>query len=242
MRKTVVGVLLVAALMVFAFAGVIWLTDAPWFDSLALSREVRESTSCEPDPTHPTAQNVDARASRTAAWILGVRQGEHHGWLKQLRQGERVRDAEGMNEWLVHAKQKARDTEAAVDRMATLLKVPTAPLAVPASASEEIDAFRTFLEAQSQPTARALARTYSTEVCKLYKLGGYWGYSILFRAAAPSDRNIFAPEIRYYSAELAIPNALVGAMTEPLSSTSDADVQAASEKLSQAIAEHWSRR
>src|SRR3712207_2832149 len=72
--------------------------------TLGPSRVATTSTSCDAGTGNPSIFEAGVPVS---AWILGAREGSHAGWLKQLTDGEVMRDATGMQEWLKLAREQA---------------------------------------------------------------------------------------------------------------------------------------
>jgi len=232
----------VAAACVIAFFLVgVWLGDSEKLDRLALERRVSSANSCDARPLGQRTQTAQERRTTTvAAWILGIREGGHAGWVRQIREGAAMSGQAGMQDWLAQSGKHAADANAAADRMAARLGIRRPPAFGAPGSDTSLKAFRDFVEAGQQPSARGLAEAYSTRLCDVYKLGAYWGFSILFRAAAPANRNVFASEIDFYARRLAMPEADVKSMLDASPAGSDsAQVQAASEQLSKRIAEYW---
>jgi hypothetical protein len=198
-----------------------------------------KSTSCDAG-----TNDVSIFESRVpvAAWMLGAREGAHAGWLKQLTDGEVVREASGMEEWLTLSRKQAASASTSADRMATTLGVQRPAVFAPPHGREAIDAFQAWVEAADQPTARGLAATYAPWVCHLYKLGTYWGFSMLYRTAARNHANVFDGEIRHYADLVSLPQNLLDRMTTPASADlNDGQVVADSEGISRAIADYWAQ-
>jgi hypothetical protein len=74
--------------------------------------------------------------------------------------------------------------------------------------------FTGYLEADASGTAHALALRFSPDACQVYKLGAFWGYSALVRAASPGVRTTHAAEIRHYGQMAKLPEGLWQPMTE----------------------------
>jgi hypothetical protein len=242
-RMGLIGVFAGAAVgsLIVLFLAINWFGPSKTIERWALPRHIGESNSCDASPNGNRAQTTDERRTATiAAWILGVREGGHAGWIKQIRGGAAIRHAPGMKDWLSQSEKHAAETNAAAERMTSLLQIKRpAPFAAAESGSS-LDAFRDFMEEDRQPAARGLAEAYSRRLCDVYKLGAYWGFSILFRAAAPAKRNVFAPEIGFYGARLGMPDDHVDAMLDPSPTGLDSvQIQAASEQVTRRIAEYW---
>jgi len=173
--------------------------------------------------------------------MLGVREGTLAGWTKQLTDGEAIKEESGMEQWLATARQQANATTASADRLAAALKVMRPRPFSPPPGRKAFDALYEFIEADAQTTARGLALTYAPWVCELYKLGAYWGFSIVaHRIGVRDEPNVFAQEINHYSKRLELPDHLTQRMTRGAArDLSDQQVFVESEDTSRAIAEYW---
>jgi hypothetical protein len=237
-----VGAAVACVIVLFA---AIALVDIPGlFGPWAQPRPTKGTNSCDASPTGSGFGTTNERRTATvAAWILGIREGAHAGWIKQIRDGAAISAQPGMKDWLALSQKNAADTNAAADRMTERLKIKRPAPFGNSTSGVGLDAFRNFVEAERQPAARGLAEAYSTRLCDVYKLGAYWGFSILYRAAAPTKGNVYAPEISFYAKRLEMPEEHVQAMLAASPAGQDsAQVQAASEQLSRRIAEYWSAK
>jgi len=232
---SVLGVVVVVSVVLFLTA--IWSSQG----SSYVPNEVRDSKSCVAGGKRGvTFENEKRRTITVAAWILGVREGLYASWVKQVRDGTKDVDAAGMKEWLDFSRGRAAAADESAARMAQTLRVDRPMPFSPTSLLAGLNEFRTSVESETQPTAQGLAAAYSPEICEVYKMGMYWGFSIPFRMAAPNDSNAFAPEIGYYADKVGLPPQLRQALTEP--SLTDASPEQAfenSEQLSRRIAEFW---
>jgi hypothetical protein len=202
------------------------------------SQLVTTSRSCVTETAPASTASVNPSVP-VAAWILGSREGALASWTKQQTDGETMKTASGMERWLVVARDQAKAAAASADRMAAVLKVPRPPAFTPSHDRAAFNGFYDFIEADAQPTARALALTYAPSVCELYKLGAYWGYSNLYRVGLRNQPNVFAQEINYYASRLQLPENLTQRMTSGASSElTDEQVLAQGEEISRAVAEN----
>jgi hypothetical protein len=210
------------------------------FDNLSLSPQVRQSTVCS---VADRKDNRDSRRSgaevRADAWRLGVQAGSHARWAEWLADSSQAQSDSQARAWLVGVRQMVAQTRAAVERLATGLKVPPPGTFTPVNRATAIADYVTFVEADTQPTARALATAYAPDACEAYKMGEYWGYSLLIRAAVAGERNVFAAELDYYARRLDLPEPLWRPMTArtPSGATS-AQIQSESAELTEKLTEH----
>lgn len=215
------------------------LYDNRAFDSGALNREVLESQSCQAQaPVRLSQANEITPTVKVAVWTMGLREGLMAGWEKQIRDGEAAASDPGMSQWVATARRALDEADASANRLAALLQVTRPALFEPENVLTELNDYRTYVESMTQPVARELASAYSPRVCEIYKMGAYWGFSILFRAAKPNQRNVFAAELSHYGERLRLRETLLLQMTE----RGDRKLDAAgsvreSERVSKAIAE-----
>jgi hypothetical protein len=174
--------------------------------ALSLSPAVRQSRVCQA-PARDQALAVGASAAaRTAAWQLGVEGGS--GTYARLRLAEESRSARSapLAERLAGARRVAERSDTETTRLAAVLKVPRPADFEPVNVASSIVEFVGFIEADASETARMLAVLHGPETCELYKLGSYWGYSMLARIELPGERNVYADEILYYARRLELPD------------------------------------
>jgi hypothetical protein len=195
--------------MLFVFgAGRLIQAGGP-FESLSLPAALQSSEVCG---GQAEAANADTRRApevvRARAWALGVQTGIHARAALILADRD-----EGP------AKELARESVAArrrfVDDIAAALKVPGPGRFTPDNPTTANIDFVPFIEGPGNQTGRALATAYGRDACELYKMGAYWGFSTLVRAALPGEPNIMAVEIIYYARRLEIPEALWRPMVDP---------------------------
>jgi hypothetical protein len=231
------------ALAIAAVSGALYYEFVELMPTPGPSRVATGSRSCEAGQgAASVAADLEARIP-VAAWTLGTREGEYAIWTKQITDGQVVSGATGMQEWLALSLRRASAAAASADRMAATLKVPRAPAFAPPHGREAFDAFQAWLEADAQPTAHGLAIAYAPWVCHLYKLGAYWGYSGLYRAAARNDANVFDGEIRHYAALVSLPPDLTERITlKPPRDMTDAQVMEDTDGITRSIAEYWAAR
>lgn len=233
----------VTALAVFAMVSVFlmsWLGGSEAFGPRYVPSEVSRSASCQAKSDVISARTPVAAVKTVAAWIMGVRLGEHAGWTQQMRNGDAFLDQSEMRQWLESSQRNATRTRAAVARMASTLEVSHPVLFDPVATLMAVGAFRSYIERDDHAAAVALASAYSPATCEIYKLGAYWGFSILYRVAQPTSRNVYAPEITFYAKRVTLPAELLEAMLAAVpDNKTQSEVIEASEALSRAIAEYW---
>jgi hypothetical protein len=186
---------------------------------------VKRSKVCRASPADSnSATGLPTADVRALAWLLGVRLGHHARSVLIVATSAGAADARVRE--LLAAQQRMVDNAAAErDRVASLLKAPRPAPFTPANEATVNIEFVPFVENDGNQTARALATVHGSEACELYKMGAYWGFSLLVRAALPGEPNIYAREIAYYARRLEVPESL----WQPMVSRTPAD--AAGEKL-----------
>jgi hypothetical protein len=239
--RLAVVVTVVAVAIVGVFLLALYVSGSPWADSMTVSNQVRQSTSCSSVP-QPSSVGFGS-ATLAAAWILGLQEGIHAGWLKQLRDGRELGNGPEVKGWLEYARQQEEKSDAAAIRLAQALKVGRPAAYAPSSRSKALDEFTTFVEQLGQPSAHGLATNYGALACEVYKLAAYWGFSTIYSAAAPDKRNVYAPEIVHYAKRVDLPDDLTRAMTDASGKgRNTAEVQADAEQVSKKVAEYWRKR
>jgi hypothetical protein len=167
------------------------------FGNLIISQATRSSTACVVAPGESAegpAGSAGFKSSevRAGAWLLGLRLGRD-GILRQFTTlGPDV----------------LTQSQSGVEQLANALKVPAPGVFVPQQVANAPREFVIFVEADARGTAHQLAVRFSPEACLLYKLGAFWGYSMIVRLATPGSRAVLAAEIRYYALEADLPDAL----------------------------------
>jgi hypothetical protein len=178
------------------------------FGTLVLPREVTQSKTCivakaeQRDAPATTA----ASTALTASWLLGVAVGRD-AVARQITNERRFLDP----------------SEETVRGFARGLGTPVPAFFVPRQIAMANREFVSFIEADGQRTAHTLAVRYSARACDLYKLGAVWGFSEMERPVLVGERAVFAPQIRYYAREAALPESLWQPMMRPTSSDATRD-------------------
>jgi hypothetical protein len=180
----------------------------------------------------------DARRTATvAAWIMGTRAGMHASTTVML--GARPSGADGQTERWTSLQAQSESTLASIARMAERLNAPLPPRFAPSDTGRAIIDFAPFVESAQHQTAVALSRGYAPQICEVYKLGLYWGFSTLYRGNDPGARNVLAPEIEFYGDRLKLAEDLKTAMMGPSREHDFARVMAEGEQISKTVAEYW---
>jgi hypothetical protein len=177
-------------------------------NALPLSDEVRQSATCSaPDRDR---QNVSAVSPsvHAAAWSFGVQVGARAKWAEILAAAAQSPSDPQKRAWLADVRRMVQQTDAEVARLASSLNVPRPTVFAERNSATAPREFVTFVEADAQGVGRALARQHSPQVCEGYKMGEYWGYSMMVRDVLPGERNIFAAEIAHYADRLQLPDPL----------------------------------
>jgi hypothetical protein len=206
--------------MLFVFgAGRLIRAGGP-FESLALSSALQSSEVCGAAGGDANAASAGASTVvRARAWALGVQMGIH------TRAALILADRDDGP-----PKERARESVAArrrwVEEIADALKVPSPGVFTPQNPTTTNIDFVPFVEGATNQTGRALATSYGRDACELYKMGAYWGFSTLVRAALPGEANIMAVEITYYARRLEIPETLWRPMVDPTPADASGDALA----------------
>jgi hypothetical protein len=173
--------------------------------SLGVPAEVQESVTCSAPNGAASAIQVSRPVVQAAAWSLGVQVGARSRWTEMLADAVQSQHDPRSRAWLADVQRMVQQTDAEVGRLASALNVPR-PTAFPqrnrANAARE---FVTLVEADAATTARTLALNHGPQACEAYKLGQYWGYSMMLRDMLPGERNVFAAEIGHYAGRLRVP-------------------------------------
>jgi hypothetical protein len=194
------------------------------FGTLALSREVTESTTCvlTPRDESPARAEVVAPTTLTGSWLLGV----------GLGRDAVIRQVTSNPDFLERS-------ESAIQQFAHALGAPVPPLFIPRQSAGANREFVSFVEADARGTAHALAVRYSPRACELYKLGAVWGYSEMVRPSLRGERAVFALEIRHYAQRVGLPEPLWKPMLHPTpSEASGEQVIAQTEELTNSVTSH----
>ena len=206
--------------MLFVFgAGRLIQAGGP-FEARAFPSAVQNSEVCGAATSEANAASARAETVvRARAWALGVQTGIH------ARAALILADRDDGP-----AKERARESVAArrrfVEDLAATLKVPSPGVFTPQNPTTANIDFLPFVEGATNQTGRSLATTYGRDACELYKMGAYWGFSTLVRAALPGEPNIMAVEITYYARRLEIPEALWRPMVDPTPADATGDTLA----------------
>lgn len=208
-RRAIVFVLIVwgiaATFVVFeivALSGTDILLSYPrLFGNIALSRSVTESVSCSvgPGETPASRQTAGGRSEAGAtAWLLGVSFGRDAV----------IRQFAGANPQTLEQLLAGRGI------LASHLGVPPPAAFSPRQMARANTEFIAFVEQDASETAHRLAVGFSPQVCELFKLGAFWGYSEMVRPVLVGERAVFAFEIRYHASRADVPEELWSPMLE----------------------------
>jgi hypothetical protein len=194
-----------------------------------VSRAVARSTNCNTDPgeTRPAGNTglTDHQAGG-GAWSLGLRV----GWEAQARHASTVQPA---------ALKELRET---IDKFAALLGTPAPSPFQPVNVAAANTELVSFIERDPDGTAHALALRYSSNVCRLYKLGALWGSTAISRAYVAGEIPAHAADIGYYARQIGLPEALWRRMTERTSNASVQSLGEESQALTNAMTQHLLRK
>src|SRR5262245_21460133 len=148
--------------------------------SLGVSAEIRESVTCAPSGDGQRA-GVTRPAVQAAAWSLGVQVGAGARWREVLEDAARSQYDPQRRRWFADVQRMIQQTDAEVSRLALWLNAPRPTAFARRHSGTALREFVTFVESDAQSTARALARNHGPRVCEAYKMGEYWGYSMMLR-------------------------------------------------------------
>lgn len=185
------------------------LAESGVLGTFALSAAVQTSHVCDPAPRQPGGPpRAGSPEVLALAWNLGVRMGLHARAAQMLAdRTSAAADAQG-GERLAATRRMVDDSAAALERLSAALNVPRPAAFAPASeATVNID-FVPFVEGESNQTGRALAAMYGPRACEVYKMGAYWGHSVLVRTALPGAPNIYSREIDHHARRAGLPESL----------------------------------
>ena len=177
-------------------------------NALTLPAEVRQSATCSDSNDGGARDRALSPAALATAWSLGVQVGARARWTEMLADAAQSQSDPQRRAWLAAVRRMVQQTDAEVGRLAASLSVPrptTFPERNSATAPRE---FVTLVESDAQTTAHALARTHTPRACEAYKMGEYWGYSMMMRDVLAGERNVFAAEISHYARQLQVPDTL----------------------------------
>jgi len=193
---------------------------------LALSPAVVNSTTCDvkADEQLPASRSsLTETQARAGSWSLGLRA----GWDAKLR------------EYGTTDPQALEKSQAVVDQFAGLLGVPAPGAFRTERLALSNRAFVSWIEGDGHGTAHRLAVTYSTNACRLYKLGAVWGYEAIVRNFVPGEFPIFASETRFYARQIGLPEPLWIPMTERTDTHASSDALVAeSQALTNAVTQY----
>jgi hypothetical protein len=210
-------------------------------DALSLPEEVRDSVTC--GAPHREGQNAPAATPvvQAAAWSFGVQVGARARWTEILADAVQSPNDPRRRAWLGDVRRMVQQTDAEVARLASSLGVPRPTAFSERNSATAFREFVTFVEADAQATARTLAGKHSSQVCEAYKIGEYWGYSMMMRDVLPGERNIFAAEIAHYAGRLQLPEPLWRPMVArtPANATTD-QLSSETVALTDALTRHFS--
>jgi hypothetical protein len=178
------------------------------FDALSVPDEVRQSATCGPSNGDKHDDRVTNPVVQAAAWSLGVQVGAHARWTESLSDALQSQSDPRSRAWLTDVQRMVQQTDAEVTRLAAALNVPRPTAFAQRNRATAPRDFVTFVEADAQATARGLARNHAPPACEAYKMGEYWGYSMMSRDILPGERNVFAAEISHYATRLQVPETL----------------------------------
>ena len=195
------------------------------FEALAPLSALESSEVCLAEPTG--ANGGVRRASpeiRSRAWILGVQMGLHARAALVVAENAQTASGERSSAALAAQRRAVDGAAAELERLAADLNVPRPAAFTPANPATVIIEFVPFVEGPDNNTGGALASGYGRDACELYKMGEYWGFSVLVRAALPGEPNIFAREIGYYARRVEVPESIWQPMVArtPSNASSDA--------------------
>ena len=174
--------------------------------TFALPAAVTESRVCQATPERGATTPAAAPGVEVGAWNLGVQSGLHTRASLLLLGGE-VSD-----EFRLGVQRFVDATAVEIDQLANTLQVPRPAAFVARDVVMVNTEFVFHVEGDGSHTAAALAGAYGARACELYKLGSYWGYSILVRNALAGEANIYAAEISYYAPRTGLPTDITEAM------------------------------
>jgi hypothetical protein len=213
--------------------------DGRTIDTARVTGAVQADT-CQANGSASQLVGVPDQARRTAmvaAWIMGMRGGIHSSTSVLLR--GKPSDPAKQAEW-ANLQEQSDKAAAAVGRMASQLGIPGPAPFAPRQPLRAIPEFAPFVESPQNQTTVRLAKSYAPQVCEVYKLGLYWGFSTLYRGQDPGARNIFATEIGNYADRLKLSVDLKATMTDPSRLHEFTAVMAEAERISKTVAEYWS--
>jgi len=194
------------------------------FESLAPLSALENSEVCRVEPAD--SNSADRRASpdiRSRAWALGVQMGLHARAALIVAENTQA-SGERASASLAGQRRAVAGVAAELERLAAALNVPGPGAFTPANPTTVLIEFVPFVEGNENNTGKALATAYGRDACELYKMGAYWGFSVLMRAMVPGEVNVFDGEIAYYARRLEIPESIWRPMVArtPSNATSDA--------------------
>lgn len=222
---TVAGSLVIFELV--ALRGVDTALAHPAFDGVTLANATEESVSCRlTSDERARAAALTSANEKVAIWLLGLNTG---------------RDAVA-RQWNDPDPATLDSLDQSSRQLAEALGVAAPDRFRPHRLAEANTEFIAYVESSAHHTARQLALRYTGDACELYKLGAFWGYSTLVRAALSGERAVFGPEIRHHAAAFGLPEPLYLPVT--LRTPADRSGEQLAEEsmaFTQAVTAHLSR-
>jgi len=195
------------------------------FEALAPLSALENSEVCRVEPAD--SSSAGRRASpdiRSRAWTLGMQMGLHARAALIVAENAQGASGERASASLAGQRRAVDGAAAELERLAAALNVPRPAAFTPANPATVNIEFVPFVEGGENNTGRALAVAYGRDACELYKMGTYWGFSVLVRTALPGEPNILAREIGYYARRVEVPESMWRPMVArtPSNASSDA--------------------
>jgi hypothetical protein len=194
--------------------------------NLALSQATQESTACDVRPGETAARGgaLSPSEAPARAWLLGMNVG---------------RDAQS-RQWLDSRSEPDQDAIANVKQLADELAVSAPGTFAAAQIASANTEFVSFVENDGADTAHQLAVLYSPDVCRVYKLGAFWGYSLQVRVSLPGEPSIYRVEINYYGRQVGLPEELIQRLIAPTSANaSRRELAVETVALTEAVITHF---
>jgi len=195
------------------------------FESFAPLSALENSEVCRVEPADSNSAGRRAPPDiRSRAWALGVQMGLHARAALIVAENTQASSSERAKASVEGQRRAVAGVAAELERLAGALNVPRPAAFAPANPTTVLIEFVPFVEGNENNTGRALATAYGRDACELYKMGAYWGFSVLMRAMVPGEVNVFDGEIAYYARRLEVPESIWRPMVArtPSNATSDA--------------------
>lgn len=223
-------------LVALAGFGLVLQTDAG--RRRAVPQAVRESQTCTPNsPAGPSASDR-ADDGKAVSWVLGVTAGIRAQNARWGTYGTGA-PAEAPPPWLLIARDRLAQAEAAVGELAAQLQLPPPPAFTEGERADAHHAYMILVESDAAGTARAIATRYSAAACHLFKMGAYWGFASEVRMLLPGQTAPFAPEIEHHAREANLPAGLwAPAIVPPPAGATTAEIAAEIQRVTQGVTEH----